>query len=222
MKFKYIACVLIVLIGCSCIQQNSRSKVQIQKKSNQNLDWNSGVRIENGLIHGFDFTNSKGIQYGHACETNTIYNDNTDSVQLKFDLTNEYKFPAPHNNQEFKVVIWPHGLTPKKVLSTDSLSNELNYFLEYGLNTSSNLSIAIAPKENYVLTIGTLVDKVSNMYASPNRLYVLGDGSVPGQCKNLANQHKSTHDSNEFGLRVDIPNLGCRIITCGQISYTIY
>ena len=95
-------------------------------------------------------------------------------------------------------------------------------FLENGLDTSGNLSIAIAPHEKYVLTIGTLVEKATNMYASPNRLYVLGEGSVSGHCENLANQHKSTHDSIEFGLRLDIPNVGCRIITCGQISYTIH
>lgn len=219
MKFINIVGLIIVLISCSCIQRNSKSKVQTQKKSNQDLDWNSGLRIENGPIQGLSYTDSLKIEYGHAYITNTIYNDSTVSIRLQMDLSKEYNFPAPHNDQKFKVVIWPQELTPNKVTFTDSISNELLNFLQNGPDTTDNINISIAPHEKYVLTIGTLFDKTTNHYVSPEVLFVQSDGDIFGACENHIIHGKSTNDSIALGLKLNIPHVGCTIIYRGQISY---
>ena len=71
-----------MLLSYSCIQPNSKSNVQTQKKPNQQLHWNNGLRIDNGPIQGLSYTDSLGIEYGHAYITNTIYNDSTVSIHL--------------------------------------------------------------------------------------------------------------------------------------------
>lgn len=221
MKFNYIIGILIVLTSSSCIQRNSKSKVQTQNKPNQHLDWNSGLRIENGPIRGLSYTNSLGIEYGYAYKKITIYNDSTVSFQLQMDISKEYNFPAPHDDQKFRIVIWPQELAPNKLTFTDSQNNELQNFLQNGLDTTDNINRSIAPYEKYVLTIGRLFEKPTNYYISPNVLYVHINGSVPRDCKNLINQDKSTNASIVLGLRLDSPNvgIGCTNIDCGQISY---
>jgi len=206
MKLKTIVGLLIVLISYSCIQPNSKSKVQTQNKPNQ-----------------LSYTNSFGIECGYAHKTITIYNDSTVSIHLQMDLSKEHNFPPPHNDQKFKIVIWPQELTAAdEVKSPQSLSNELRNFLQNESNNTEIINILIAPNEKYVLTIGRLFEKPTNYYVSPNSLYVHSDGSIPRDCKNLISQDKSSNTSVDLGLRLDSPNVGvgCILIPCGQISYT--
>lgn len=220
MKCKYLLGVLIVMITCSCVQLSSNSKAQTQKVQTQHLDWNSGLRVENGLIQGLSFTNSLGTEYGHAYSTNTIYNDSTVSIHLQIDLSKEYNLPAPHNDKKFKVITWPEELKSDKTTSSDSLSNELRNFLQYGSETNESMNISLGPHEKIELTTGTLFEKRINNYISPNMLYIHQDGSVLGNCKNLINKDKPSNDSIVLGLRLDIPDEGCIIISYSQILYT--
>ncbi|MDA9774512.1 hypothetical protein N9B82_06105 [Saprospiraceae bacterium] len=222
MKFRYIIGVLIVMISCSCIKINSSSKVQTQKKPSQHHGLNSGIRVENGPIQGLSYTNSMGIEYGHAYSLNRIYNDRTSSIHLQIDLSEEFTFPAPHNNKKFKVVTWPQELASNKETNTDGLSSELLNFFENESDTNDKVNISIAPNDKVVLTTGTLFDKSTNYYVSPNELYLDNGENALGDCENLINQKKSTIDSITLVLRLTMPMPinSCSVISCGHISYS--
>ena len=221
MKFRNLIGVLIALISCSCVQLSSSSKVQTQKKLSQHLVLDSGIRIENGPIQGLSYSNSLGIEFGHAYSSNTIYNDSTVSIHLQIDLSKEYTFPVPFNDKKFKVVTWPQELALNRVTKTESLSKELLNFFQNESDTINYMNITIEPNEKVVLTTGTLFDKSTNYYVSPDAIYIQRDGSISGDCENLLNRNKLTNASFALGLRLTMPMPvnACAIISFGQISF---
>jgi len=219
MKFIYIVGVSIIFLINNCNNPKLNSPISIQKKSNQQLDWNNSVRIENGSIQGLSYTNSSGVEYGHAYSANTIHNDSTVSIHLQMDISKEYSFPVPHNDKKYKVVTWPLELTPNKPTFTDTLNNELRNFLQNGSDTIDKINITIAPNKKVVLITGTLFSKQANQYVSPTELYVHNEESFSEKCTILMNQNKSPNTSIPLDLRLAMPNLGCTIVACGQITY---
>lgn len=220
MKFIPIIGVSIILMFYNCKHPKLKTQAPTQKKINQQLDWKSGVRIENGPIQGLSYINSFGIEYGHAYSSNTIHNDSTVSIHLQMDISKEYSFPAPNNDKKYKVVTWPLVLTPKKVTYADTLNNDLRNFLQNGSDTIGKINITIAPHEKVVLTTGTLFNKQANLYVSPNELYLHDEKSFSEKCTMLIIQDKSTNKSTSLELRLVMPDVGCTIIACGQITYS--
>ena len=219
MKSRHIAGLLVVLSSFSCDQQSPKGNPNIAKDIGPDLEWNSGVKIKNGIGRGVSFIDSLGTEYGHGHLTNTITNDSTISMNLQLELSAEYHFPAPYDNRKYKVIIWPQELTSDDVTAPDSISNELRNFLAYGTDSTYTLNISLEPQEKYTLTFGTLQQYPTNCYVSPNMLFIQNDVDNSSRCRNLIAPNLSTNPPTVLRLRLDFPNVGCTIIPLGQISF---
>lgn len=209
----------ILLISCSCIQKKSQNKLQTQKEQNYLLDWNSDLRIDNGPIQGLSFTNSLGVEYGHAYRTTIFTNEGTAPIPLQFTLSNEYSYPAPHNDQKFQIVIWPAELTPNKVTFTDNISAELRNFLESDIDTPFVLQKSIESLEKYVITIGTLYKKPTDYFVSPKVLFIQSDDGIFNECENFINQMNIPNSSFSLGLILNFSGLDCINVPIGLIHH---
>ena len=198
MKFRTIVGLLIVLIGCSCIQQPS----------------NSGLLIENGINRGISYTDSLGTNYSIRYIPITITNDSTIPIHLQMAFSKEYDYPIAYGNQKFKVFLMPKEWATDRGTITDSMVVELKIYIEKPL-----LNETIEPGEKYLLAIGTLYPnpaKISGVL--PNLLFAQSNGDNFQSCDFLMDQDKSTNSKLALGLKL-VFNESCLIIPCGKISY---
>ena len=222
MTLKTIFGFLIVLLGCSGIQQASKDGRLTT----------SGLGINNGINRGVGYTDSQGNSYNLRYIPITITNDSTISMEIRITFLNEYDYPTAYGDEQFRVFTFPKEMSPDDVtfdtISYELSQNELREFLDKGLDTNYIFNVTLEPDENYVMAIGTLYPRAAKVCGVlPNALFVQSNRDLYQECGTLMNQDKSAYpkvrDSIGLGLKlgfcVNSISPGCTLIPCGKISY---
>ena len=222
MRFETTLGLLILLILCACLQQPSKSKLEIEDGPDQHSGSKSGLRIENSPNRGLNYTDTLGTKYSYRNIPITITNDNTIAIHVQIALSNEYDYPAAYGDQKFKVFLLPKEITSDKV-TWDSKNyelgnNELRNFFDSGLDPPYILNETLEPGEECVITMGTLYPRLTNCGVVPKALFLLKNKNLHPECDNLINQDVVTNAPLTLGLKLDFCR-NCTILPCGQISY---
>ena len=187
------------------------------------LEVQNGLQIENGPNQGLNYTDTLGTKYSYRYITTTITNDSTISINLQIASSNEYAYPAPYNDQKFRVFLLPKELSPDKITydrsSYELGDNEIRSFFDRGLNPPYILNETLEPGEKCVVTFGTLYPNPTNCGIVPNALFSQNNRGLYHECDSLINQDNSTNSQFGLWLKLGFCQGGCTIITCGQISY---
>jgi hypothetical protein len=144
---------------------------------------------------------------------------------LQIDLSKKYAHPCAPAGTKLKVFLLPRELTPDQQQFDQSVSKELQHFLDTGTHIPVFLDKLLNPKERCVMTFGTLTKR--------------GDPD-PFQLALLSKKHEfyfNSHDSiikhevsvkDQFSLSLGLDfspvenadNTNCYIvIPCGKISF---
>ncbi|MDB4727896.1 hypothetical protein OAF63_03820 [Saprospiraceae bacterium] len=211
MIFKTIIGLLIILIGCSEIQQTPKS----------------GLQIENSPNRGLNYTDPQGTKLSYRYIPITITNDSTIAINIQIALSKEYDYPDEYGEQKFKVFLLPKELTQDKVtydtISYELSDNELRNYFDKGLSPLYILNETLEPGEKCDITMGTLYPRPTNCGVLPIVLFSQDNRGLYNACDSLINQDISANPSLALGLKLDFyPGSSpekCTIIPCGQISY---
>ena len=183
----------------------------------------NGLRIENGINRGLNYTDAQKIKYSYRYIPITITNDSTTAIHVQIALSNKYNYPAAYGDQQFKVFLLPKELTTEKV-TWDSITyelgnNELREFFEKDLNLPYVLNETLDPGEKCDITIGTLYPRPTNCGILPNALFIKNNDSFYKKCDSLKNQDLTFYSRFALGVKLDFCKEDCFVIPCGQISY---
>ena len=223
MKFRTIIGLLIVLIGCSCIQKPSKSKWQIENGPNQHLGSKSGLRIDNDPNRGVSYTDSLGAKYNLRSIPITITNDSTIPIHIQIAFSIEYDYPTAYGDEKFNVFPFPKEFKPNDV-TWDSVSyelgrSELRDLLDRGFETPYVLNETLEPSEKFVMSIGTLYPRPPKVCGVlPNELFAYSYRGIFPECDRFMKEDPSSNPQIALGLKLNFRE-SCIIIPCGQISY---
>ncbi|MBA3680235.1 MAG: hypothetical protein H0W73_03470 [Bacteroidetes bacterium] len=212
---KNLICLLFILVVCSCTNDEPLSKKEPLSCSDNTK--NTGITIENNPRLGFGYTDPSGVQYGYYYFTTTLINDSTAPIQLKIAFGNEYNFMQSRKLLFSEVFLLPRALTPKRQQYDEDMSKELKHFLDTRTGTSDSLNITLDPKEQCVMTFGTLT-KLGEKEPFTLELKLLDHEFDHNKHDSLLNAIllKSEGKGIPLALRLATPAL----IPCGQILFT--
>lgn len=204
-----------------------------------------GVGINQGLMDGQDsYTDINGKKYSYITFTTVIANDSTLPVQLKLNFSKEYAYPAPYDEQKFKLFLVPikgslqqqidHNhlsegskklLTPRS--SSITLGNgfieETKQFIE--MYVPFTLNQTIDPNEKYLIKIGVLLDAE---IVNPGQLALISKGHMYPFFSHYCdiNQIVSVNKPSSLFLGIDFfrtdraTHKSFTVIPCGEISFS--
>lgn len=200
---------LFALIFCSC-ENAVPTKPHLHPK-------HAGIYIDHGTMTGNWHNNGPGNIYSYRSITSTIINDSTLPLHLDLALPAEQPYPAPYNDQRYRLFIIPEALAAQQY---NADSKALKDFLDSASGRPCTLQRIIQPKEELSLTIGVFS---SNKGVAPGQMALLSKGHKP---------HFPAHDSliNEalsktkvlellFALDFYKPLNNIQIIPCGKMWY---
>ena len=173
------------------------------------------LRIENGPNQGLSHTDTLGIKYNYRYLTSTITNDSTVPIHLRIALSSEYAYPAAHGDRKYKVFLLPRELTPDAPSLVNNMTDGLGSFLDRCLENPYILDRILEPREQCVVTIGTLYSQPANCGVVPSALFAQSDSDSLEACDSPVGQDGSTARVT-LGVKLDLCD-GCILIPCGQI-----
>lgn len=198
MKIKTLVVLLIVLVISSCSQRTP----------------GSGLRIDNGINRGTNYTDSAGSNYSLRYIPVTITNDSTVPIKLQIAFSKEYNYPNPDNNEKFKLIPLPKEWALEGVGVTESMIDELAFYIQKPV-----LNESIEPGEKIVIAIGSLYPRPAKTTGVlPRILFTKSDTVTFPNCDWAMEKVHSSNQQISMGLKLMFGER-CLIIGCGQISY---
>ncbi len=188
-----------------------------------------GVGMNHGLMNipgDTLYTDISGNKYYYITITTVITNDTTLPVHIKINLSKEYAYPEPYNEQKFKVFLTPKKESMQEQIDHNHISEELkkiltpmgfsvtlsNGTLSNGLSEATfpeetklflenyipyTLNKTINPSEKYTITIGMLADI---KYIFPGQLALISKGHMYPFFSNYCNINESMTASKSSSL----------------------
>ncbi len=148
--FNYLFLLLtsICLLGCSGPSQQTTTQPKIGEKQ-------SGLFVEHGPRHGFQYVDSAGMEYNARYFSLPLTNDTVIPIQL------EVYFPEAARNiidsTHSKVFLLPRNLTPDGLFFDHNLTN-LQRFMDAGVYNGEHLNKTLQPCEKCILAFGVLTN----------------------------------------------------------------
>lgn len=209
--FRNLIILFVTFTLYSCV--NNTPKEHLHKKF-------SGIYIDHGRREGLFYMDKKGLKYNYRNITTTITNDTIIPIQIKIALSKEYNYPAPFNNQKFKVFLLPETMTAEKQYK----NNLLNNYLDAEVENAYNINKTIYPKKEYSITIGVLTNID---YVDPGQLSLMTKKLKPRFFVHDSLINIAISNSNPFDLFLGLdftkeytnPKNCYSVIPCGQISF---
>lgn len=131
----------------------------------------SGVYMDHGPQQGQYYTDPQGNSWFYRYMTTTISNDSVMPLHIDLAFLKEYHYPAPMDEQTFKVFLLPETLMADK--EYEAYQKDLKNFLDRPLEKPLELHKIIYPKGSYEITIGVLTGL---KYMSPGQFALLSKG----------------------------------------------
>ena len=227
MGIRTILGLLIVLIGCSCIQQTPKNGLQNESSPNQHLKTPTGLTIENGNNQGLRANAKLGIASAVIYTTSMLTNDGVIPIRLQMALSKENEFPAFCCDSTYTVFLFPNELTPDTATLTNTIVSGESDFLKSPLDNPYTLDRILNPGEYCVITMGTSYSGSSNCEVLPRAVFSHANRELYDACNTQINQAISVDPQLEIGIKLEFynqrkfiaPEDHCTIIPCGQISY---
>lgn len=214
MKFKIIFGLFIFVVVSSCFQQTSKNGTQTESEVDHSLPLKSGLLIENKINRGINYTDPIGADYSIRYIPISITNDSSVSIHVQIAFSKQYNYPAPHSEEQFKLIPLPGEWARDGVGVSDSMISELPTLIDNPV-----LAATIAPGEKIVLAIGSIYPlpaKTSGVL--PRVLFTQRDTTTFAECDWLLEKDRSSNQHIPLGLKVIFGDK-CRIIPCGQVTY---
>ena len=204
---------LMALIICSCSQQPSKGKTQIDHDK-QYPKSNTGLRIDNGINRGISYTDSFGNNYNLRYIPIISTNDSTTSIHLQIAFSKEYDYPTAYGDEQFKVIPLPKEWALDGVEITESMINVLPQYINQPFFDKT-----LKPGEKCIMAIGTLYPRpTKGSGILPNTLFTHNKrGDFPA-CDWFMKKDLPSNSQIALGLKLNFGE-SCMIIPCGQISY---
>ena len=184
----------------------------------RHVESKDGLKIESGANQGMTHTDTLGTRYNYRYVTSIITNDGTAPIHLRIALSNQYDYPAAYGDRKYKVFLLPKELTPDTASLSNNITDGLGNFLDRCLQTPYVLDQTLEPREQCVVTIGTLYPQPTDCGIVPSVLFAQSDGDDFEACDSSVYQERSSDSQVTLAVKLDSCG-GCILIPCGQISY---
>ena len=210
MKLNSVFILLFACVLSACSDQ--ATKEHLHKK-------HSGMYMDHGTQQGQYYHDPKGNTFFYRHITTTITNDSMVPLNLEIGFTTEYHYPAPFEEQSFKLFLLPESL------AGDQQDHEkvLRTFLDTALEKPSALYKTIQPKQELNITIGILTNK--NAFA-PTQLALITKGHRPHFINHdsLISHKASTTNPLDLLFALDFNESDCpscfSVIPCGKMTHS--
>jgi hypothetical protein len=210
MKFRPITELIIIMIFCSCAQCGSRS----ESTNSQQDNFKNGLKIENGINRGTNYTDSLGTPYSIRNIPIKIMNDTTFPIQVQISFSKKYNYPSTISNEMFKLIPLPKEWAANHSEITEHMINIVPKYIGDPL-----ITVIIEPGEEFVLSIGSVYPRPAKVHGVlPRTLFVLNEITDFSECEWLMKKDRSTNNQIALGLKTVIGEK-CLIIPCGSITY---
>lgn len=198
----------------SCAQHQSKTEHQNEKTTNSKVNFNSGLKIENRINRGTNYTDPQGIDYSIRNIPITITNDSTIPIHLQIAFSTEYNYPIPESKEHFKLIPLPKEWALDGWGVTESMLDELPKLIE-----KPSLTVKLEAGEELLLSIGSLYSRPTKTSGVlPRTLFVQNDGKSFPECESLMQEELSSNQQIPMGLKIIIGER-CMLIPCGSIAY---
>jgi hypothetical protein len=214
MKFSTIVGVLIIMTLGSCAQRTSINESPNENASTKQVKFNSGLKIENGINRGTNYTDSLGTLYSIRNIPITIMNDTTFPIQVQISFSKEYNYPQAVSSEKFKLIPLPKEWAADHSEITERMLNIVPKYIEKPL-----INEIIEPGEEFILSIGSVYPRPAKIHGVlPRTLFVQNEITNFPECEWLVKKDRRLNKQIPLGLKIVIGEQ-CLIIPCGSISY---
>ncbi len=184
-----------------------------QSPNDHRQTWHPGLKIENGINRGVNYTDPLGTPYSIRYIPITITNYTTISLTLRLAFAQEYNYPVDMDTAKFHVIPLPGVWGMDGVEITDSLFDELPRIMGEPV-----IDKTLAPGEKCLLAIGTVYPRPAGFSGVlPNTLFTAVDQHTSSGCDWLVKEKQSPNAQLPLRLKLKFGK-DCRIIPAGYIA----
>ena len=206
-----------MIVFFSCGQKTSIKQVVEEPQQNE-LEFRSGLSIDNGINRGAGFKDSLETFHNIRYIPIRIKNDSTLTLKIYLNFLKEYNHPFTDENQ-FNVV----PMKSEWVVDGGEISDKMLLDLQEDMK-NPNMTKFLEPNEEFLFGIGTVYQVAREDYIAPlpQVLFVQGEMDSIKICENRLTVEQTESD---LELRIKLifnqgnKNEHCEIISCGRISY---
>lgn len=201
-----------------CTQVTSKSALQLEHDSNQNL--RSGLKIEYKVTRGQGYTDNLGTKYSLRYIPAVITNDSTVPIHIQIAFLKEYDYPSEYEDKQFKVFPMPKEWALDGVGISDSTYNDLPNYIN-----NPSLSKTLKPGEEWLLAFGTLYPRRINYGVFPMAVFPQNNRAFHHWCDNVVVPDESPNAQFIIELNIGFTSgsqaspESCSVISFGEISY---
>lgn len=221
MAINYVVGIIVTLVGCTGNRQATNDQRINNTDAQKEVNFKSGLMIENGINRGTDYTDSSGRIFNIRYIPVSITNESSNSILVEIDFLNEYDNPVVSGCPQFNVIPMPLEWGMNGVEITEDMMGEIP---EYIRKPTAN--ITLEPGESYIFAIGTRYLRSSSCVAPvPSALFVQSDGNYNRVCDYVIDQPETKRAGSALALHLDLnrdkPDESCMIIPCGSITHNV-